>query len=89
MEKSETSFSRNVVDEAKDMINKRMDFKTVMTHSKYLGLPVVFGRSRRKLLLCGGTCVEEGEARERKTPIQNRKIGHYQSRHASLFPVMS
>lgn len=74
MEKSETSFSRNMIDEAKDMISTRMGFKTV----KYLDYRLFLADRRRKLLLCGGTCVEEGKGRER-----SRKIGHYQSRHAS------
>jgi ribonuclease HI len=47
LDKSEVSFSRNVRNEEKDMIRNRMGVKTVDTHSKYLGLPVVFGRSKK------------------------------------------
>lgn len=47
LEKSEASLSRNVLDEVKDMIRNRMNVKTVLSHSKYLGLPVVFGRSKK------------------------------------------
>jgi hypothetical protein len=44
LDKSEVSFSQNVRIEDKDLIRNRMGVKTVDTHSKYLGLPVVFGR---------------------------------------------
>jgi hypothetical protein len=47
LDKSEVSFSQNVLDVDKIMIRNRMDVKTVDTHSKYLGLPVVFGRSKK------------------------------------------
>ncbi|CAJ2638124.1 unnamed protein product [Trifolium pratense] len=47
LDKSEVSFSQNVRNEDKDMIRNRMGVKTVDTHSKYLGLPVVFGRSKK------------------------------------------
>jgi ribonuclease HI len=47
MDKSEVSFSQNVRNVDKDMICNRMGVKTVDTHSKYLGLPVVFGRSKK------------------------------------------
>lgn len=49
LDKSEASFSRNVHDEVKDMIRNRMEVKTVMSHSRYLGLPVVFGRSKKEI----------------------------------------
>lgn len=44
MEKSEASFSRNVLDEAKEMICQRMGVKIVESHARYLGFPIVFGR---------------------------------------------
>ncbi|XP_045789329.1 uncharacterized protein LOC123884299 [Trifolium pratense] len=47
LDKSEVSFSQNVRNEEKDMIRNRMGVKTVDNHSKYLGLPVVFGRSKK------------------------------------------
>jgi len=49
LEKSEASFNRNVLDEVKDMIRNRMKVKIVLSHSKYLGLPVVFGRSKKEV----------------------------------------
>ncbi|XP_058762699.1 uncharacterized protein LOC131636069 [Vicia villosa] len=50
MEKSEVSFSRNDPDHCKDLICNRMRVKTVENHSKYLGLPVMFGRSRKDVI---------------------------------------
>lgn len=49
MEKSEVSYSRNVRDIDKQMICNQMKVKTVEHHSRYLGLPVVFGRSKRDI----------------------------------------
>jgi hypothetical protein len=49
MEKSEASYSRNVRDIDKQMICNQMKVKTVEHHSRYLGLPVVFGRSKRDI----------------------------------------
>ncbi|XP_058784773.1 uncharacterized protein LOC131659623 [Vicia villosa] len=49
LDNSEVSFSRNVRDDAKIMICTRMGVKTILSHSKYLGLPVVFGRSKREV----------------------------------------
>jgi hypothetical protein len=46
LDKSEVSFSHNVQNEDKDMI-RRMGVKIVDTHSKYMGLPVMFGRSKK------------------------------------------
>ncbi|XP_058776202.1 uncharacterized protein LOC131650515 [Vicia villosa] len=46
LEKSEVSFSRNVCEADANSIRTRMGVKTVANHSKYLGLPVVFGRSK-------------------------------------------
>lgn len=47
MEKYEVSFSRNIPDHYKDLIRNRMRVKTMENHSKYLGLPVIFGRSKK------------------------------------------
>jgi hypothetical protein len=47
LDKSEVSFSRNMLNEEKEMICNKMGVKTVDTHSRYLGLPVVFGRSKK------------------------------------------
>lgn len=49
LDKSEASFSRNVRDEEKEMICNWMGVKTVTNHAKYLGLPVVFGRSKNEI----------------------------------------
>jgi hypothetical protein len=49
LDKSEASFSRNVPEEDKDMICNMMSVKTVMSHTKYLGLPLVFGRSKKEI----------------------------------------
>lgn len=48
LDKSEVSFSQNVQDEAKDMIHNRMHVKTLTRHAKYLGLPVILGRSKKE-----------------------------------------
>lgn len=49
LDKSKASFSRNVCDEDKNMIHSRMGVKAMTSHSKYLDLPVVFGRSKRDI----------------------------------------
>ncbi|XP_058783591.1 uncharacterized protein LOC131658300 [Vicia villosa] len=49
LEKSEASFSRNVRDEVKQIIYDRMGVKTVVSQSRYLGLPVVLGRSKKEV----------------------------------------
>ncbi|GAU33808.1 hypothetical protein TSUD_221460 [Trifolium subterraneum] len=49
LDKSEASFSRNVLDEEKEMICNKMNVKTVLSHTRYLGLPVVFGRSKKEI----------------------------------------
>ncbi|XP_058767579.1 uncharacterized mitochondrial protein AtMg00310-like [Vicia villosa] len=43
------SFSRNVHEDGRDRIHSRVGVKTVLTHSKYLGLPVVFGKSKKEV----------------------------------------
>ncbi|XP_058725614.1 uncharacterized protein LOC131596896 [Vicia villosa] len=47
LDKSEVSFSRNVCEADANLIRKRMGVKADVNHSKYLGLPVVFGRLKR------------------------------------------
>ncbi|XP_058764138.1 uncharacterized protein LOC131637556 [Vicia villosa] len=47
LDKSEVSFSRNVPEADKQMIRNRMGVKTVEAHSRYLGLPALFGRSKK------------------------------------------
>ncbi|XP_058768236.1 uncharacterized mitochondrial protein AtMg00310-like [Vicia villosa] len=49
LDKSEVSFSQNVKEEDKDMIRTRMGVKTVASHTRYLGLPVIFGRSKKEV----------------------------------------
>lgn len=49
IEKSEVSFSGNVGEASKEIICNRLGFKTVIRHSKYLGLSVVFGRLKKEV----------------------------------------
>lgn len=49
LDKSEVSFSRNVPVSEQQMICEKMEVKTVHSHVRYLGLPVVFGRSKRDI----------------------------------------
>ncbi|XP_058776383.1 uncharacterized protein LOC131650701 [Vicia villosa] len=42
LDKLEASFRQNVCDEEKEMIRNWMGVKTVTSHAKYLGLPVMF-----------------------------------------------
>lgn len=51
LDKSEASFSRNVCDVGKQMIHNRMGVKIMLSHSRYLGLPVVLGRSKKDIFL--------------------------------------
>lgn len=50
LEKSEASFSQNMDVEDINLIHKRMGVKTVMAHGKYLGLPIIFCRSKKIIL---------------------------------------
>lgn len=52
LNKSEVFFIRNVCDEDKDMIQSEMRVKTMTSHSKYMGLLVMFGRSKKKFFSC-------------------------------------
>jgi hypothetical protein len=47
MDKSEASFSRNVLEADSQFICNMMGAKTVAAQNRYLGLPVVFGRSKK------------------------------------------
>jgi hypothetical protein len=49
LDKSEVSYSRNVLSREKEIICNKMDVKAVTSHSKYLGLPVIFGRSKNEV----------------------------------------
>lgn len=51
LDKSKVSFSQNVYKEDKSMIQDRMGVKTISNHSKYLGLPVIFGRSKKEVFI--------------------------------------
>lgn len=39
----------NVGEDSKEMIRNRLDFKMVIRHSKYLGLLMDFGRSKKEV----------------------------------------
>ncbi|XP_058746202.1 uncharacterized protein LOC131619078 [Vicia villosa] len=49
LDKSEVSFSKNVREKDKAMIRARMGVKTVDNHSRYLGVPVIFGKSKKEV----------------------------------------
>lgn len=49
LEKTEASFSRNVPECIIEMIHNIMGVKTIQSHSKYLGLPVLLGRSKKEV----------------------------------------
>ncbi|CAI8589603.1 unnamed protein product [Vicia faba] len=57
LDKSEASFSRNVPDESKYIIQNRMRVKTVANYVRYLGLLVVFGRSKKEVFSFVVDCV--------------------------------
>jgi len=48
-DKSEVSFSLNVPDLEKNIIYNKIEIKAVTSHSRYLGLPVIFGRSKKEM----------------------------------------
>lgn len=48
-DKFEVSFSRNVPDIEKNIICNKMEIKVVTSHTRYLGLPVIFGRSKKEV----------------------------------------
>ncbi|XP_058783487.1 uncharacterized mitochondrial protein AtMg00310-like [Vicia villosa] len=47
LDKSEASFSQNVAESEKNLIRNKMGVKTIEAHTKYPGLPVLFGRSKK------------------------------------------
>lgn len=49
LEKSKSSFIRNVLEMDKNMICNRMVVKTMKAHSRYLGLPIPFGRFKKAI----------------------------------------
>ncbi|XP_058733791.1 uncharacterized protein LOC131605427 [Vicia villosa] len=49
LDKSEVSFSRNIKEEDKAAIQTRLNMNSVGGHGKYLGIPVVLGRSKREV----------------------------------------
>jgi hypothetical protein len=48
-EKSEVSFSLNVPDIEKNIICNKIEVKAMTSNSRYLGLPVIFGRSKKEV----------------------------------------
>lgn len=50
-DKSEASFSRNMEEKVKSSIYREMGVKTVTSHVKYLEFPVIFGMSKKEVLL--------------------------------------
>jgi len=44
VDKSEVSYSRNVGENMRNMLQQRLGFKAVETHDRYLGLPTFIGR---------------------------------------------
>ncbi|KAL2892194.1 LINE-1 reverse transcriptase-like protein [Bienertia sinuspersici] len=49
LEKSEISFSRNIEQEKKNMLQRKLSFKAVEEYEKYLGLPTYVGSSKKKV----------------------------------------
>ena len=49
MEKSEVTFSRNIEQEKKHLVQMKLTFKGVESHEKYLGLPTFVFGSKKKL----------------------------------------
>jgi hypothetical protein len=49
LDKSEVSFSRNVLNIEKEMICNKIEVKVVTFHTRYIGLPVMFGRSKKEV----------------------------------------
>lgn len=50
LDKLEDICIRNIHDEVKEFIQNWMGIKTVVSHSRYLGLPIIFGRSKKDVL---------------------------------------
>jgi len=49
VDKSEVSYSRNVSENMKNMLQQRLGFKAVETHDRYLGFPTIIGRSKKNV----------------------------------------
>ena len=49
VDKSEVSYSRNVSENMKNMLQQSLGFKAVETHDRYLGLPTFIGRSKKNV----------------------------------------
>lgn len=49
LEKTEASFGQNVPECIIEIIPNIMGVKTIQSHSKYLGLPVLLGRSKKEV----------------------------------------
>lgn len=49
--KFEASFNQNIWKEIKNSICNKVDIKTVSSHTRCMGLPVVFGRSKKKVFV--------------------------------------
>jgi hypothetical protein len=49
LEKSDVSYSRNMPENEKILICNKIGVKVVTSHSRYLGLPVLFGRSKKEI----------------------------------------
>lgn len=49
LDKSQVSFSQNVIEADAHMTRSMMGVKEVVNHSKNLGLPVVYERSKRDI----------------------------------------
>ncbi|XP_058758974.1 uncharacterized protein LOC131632184 [Vicia villosa] len=49
LDKTEVSLSRNLMEEEKLSICSHLGVASVLSHTKYLGLPVIFGRSKKEV----------------------------------------
>jgi len=49
VDKSKVSYSRNVSEKMKNMLQQSLGFKAVETHDRYLGLLTFIGRSKKAL----------------------------------------
>ena len=49
VDKSEVSYSRNVSENMRNMLQQRLGFKAVENHDRYLGLPTFIGRSKKNV----------------------------------------
>jgi len=49
LDKCEVSFSRNVGEQSRNILQRSLGFKAVETHNRYLGLPTFIGRSKKAI----------------------------------------